>query len=220
MNCHFDPTVIDKYLQCAISDVQHRYRSWDHCFLAFSNNRQNLDVLALHLGFYLASWGMYRGSGGLLQKNHLVHEGAVKILLSDQFKTLKCNYQREVDEKSIQSILKLKKTLSDHYKGIHFTKKDKQQPISDTDTLLSKILLGTFACVPAYDRYLIAGIKIQGFKSCSFDEFSLHEIIQFIEVNKQQINYCQKTISDKMGLHYPVMKIVDMYFWQTGFDIK
>ena len=28
-----------------------------------------------------------------------------------------------------------------------------------SDTLITKILMGTLGCVPAYDRYFIAGIK-------------------------------------------------------------
>ena len=44
----------------------HRYLSWEHCYLMFSNEIQqanpNIDLLSLHLGFYLASWGMMRAS--------------------------------------------------------------------------------------------------------------------------------------------------------------
>lgn len=55
-------------------DEHHRYRSWEHCYRFFrragaaeiSNQR---DHAALHLGFYLASWGMYRGSSFLLKQH-------------------------------------------------------------------------------------------------------------------------------------------------------
>lgn len=40
---------------------------------ARKENDVNLDYLSLQLAFYLASWGMYRGSSFLLQKYYRVH---------------------------------------------------------------------------------------------------------------------------------------------------
>ena len=55
-----------------------RYLSWEHCHKAFSQARGHsacdTDYLSLHLAFYLASWGMYRGSSFLLSKDYLIHE--------------------------------------------------------------------------------------------------------------------------------------------------
>jgi hypothetical protein len=41
-----------------------RYNSWKYCYEVFGDKtkHRDIDYLALHLGFYLASWGMYRGS--------------------------------------------------------------------------------------------------------------------------------------------------------------
>jgi hypothetical protein len=58
---------IEKYLSGITTDEFHRYKSWDNCFQAFSVSKQ-LEIQVLELAFYLASWGMYRGSSGLLQK--------------------------------------------------------------------------------------------------------------------------------------------------------
>ena len=41
-------------------------RSWDDLTAP-----EQLDTTALHLGFYLANWGMFRGSSGLLQNSNL-----------------------------------------------------------------------------------------------------------------------------------------------------
>ena len=42
-----------------------RSRSWEHCYRVFRDVRSDpspdYDHLSLHLAFYLASWGMYRG---------------------------------------------------------------------------------------------------------------------------------------------------------------
>ena len=56
----------------------HRFLSWEHCYSFFLNNKENLkddasiDLAALNLAFYLASWGMYRGSSFLLQYDYKI----------------------------------------------------------------------------------------------------------------------------------------------------
>ncbi len=64
-----------------MSDPHHSFNSWKHCFNYFKENHSRLneedvlDIAALHLGFYLASWGMMRGSRDLLQKDYKIHKG-------------------------------------------------------------------------------------------------------------------------------------------------
>ncbi|CAM4331469.1 hypothetical protein EWU23_00250 [Cytophagaceae bacterium 50C-KIRBA] len=209
---------IEKYLNGITTDEFHRYKSWDNCHQSFSVSNQK-DSHILELAFYLASWGMYRGSSGLLQKNHLIHKGAVDILFSNKGQKLKCNSIKEVNKSNIKDILILKDILSNHYKNIKFTKgADKPKPISPTDTLLSKILLGTLSCVPAYDKYFINGLKEKKIKNTAFNYNSLNELFDFINNHTTEIDNAQKLILKKTEQHYPVMKILDMYFWQIGYD--
>ncbi len=209
---------IEKYLNEITSDEFHRYKSWDNCYQSFNASKQT-DIHILELAFYLASWGMYRGSSGLLQKNHLIHKGAVDILFSYEGQKLKCNSKNEVNKSNVNDILKLKEKLFNHYKNIKFTKgADKPKPISPTDTLLSKILLGTLGCVPAYDRYFIDGLKEMKMKYTAFNDTSLNELFDFIDTHKTEIYKAQNLILTKTNLHYPAMKILDMYFWQIGYD--
>ena len=210
--------IIEKYLSGITSDEFHRYISWDNCFQAFSVSK-NSEIQVLELAFYLASWGMYRGSSGLLQKSHLIHKGAVDIVFSKPNQKLKCTQTTEVKRENIKAILELKNQLANHYSSIYFTKgADKPKPISPTDTLLSKILLGTLGCVPAYDRYFIAGLKEMKMQYTGFNEASLNELFKFIDSNKKEIDQSQKFIKAKTQRHYPLMKILDMYFWQIGYD--
>ena len=54
-------------------DQNGRYRSWEYCYSSFGEARTgtiDVDYLSLQLAFYLASWGMYRGSSFLLQKDY------------------------------------------------------------------------------------------------------------------------------------------------------
>ena len=211
-------TIIEKYLSGITNDKFHRYKSWDNCFQAFSASKQT-EIQILELAFYLASWGMYRGSSGLLQKNHLIHKGAVDIVFSKTSQELKCNQTTEVKRENINTILEVKNELTKHYGSIYFTKgADKSKSISPTDTLLSKIMLGTLACVPAYDRYFIVGLREMKMQHTIFNEASLKELLNFIDNNKNEINQAQKLIKAKTQRHYPLMKILDMYFWQIGFD--
>ena len=210
--------VIEKYLSGIASDEFHRYKSWDNCFQAFSASKQT-EIQILELAFYLASWGMYRGSSGLLQKNHLIHKGAVNIVFSKTNQKLKCNQTIEVQRENIKAILVVKDELAKHYGNIYFTKgADKPKPISPTDTLLSKIMLGTLGCVPAYDRYFIDGLMEMKMEHTGFNEASLNELFKFIDKNKKEIDQTQKLIKTKTQRHYPLMKILDMYFWQIGYD--
>ncbi len=63
------------------SDQSHRYKSWEHCFKYFGKKKADKRVACLHLSFYLASWGMYRGSSFLLWKDCFVHHEVVKHIM-------------------------------------------------------------------------------------------------------------------------------------------
>ena len=84
----FDKEIIYKFYSMIKTDKNHRYKSWEHCYQQFINDH-DVDRLSLNLAFYLASWGMYRGSSGLLQKDYKIHHGAVEILLDSKYSLLK-----------------------------------------------------------------------------------------------------------------------------------
>src|SRR5690554_3174640 len=111
--------IVLKYIKDITFDEYHRYKSWDNCFKAFSMPNKS-EVHVLELAFYLASWGMYRGSSGLLQKNHLIHRGAVDIVFLTKNQEIKCNEHIEVNRDHIQGLLSIKNELSNHYSNIYF----------------------------------------------------------------------------------------------------
>lgn len=48
-------------------------------------SEEQIDTTALHIGFYLANWGMFRGSSGLLQNSNLdLMKALVKCLFTGQ----------------------------------------------------------------------------------------------------------------------------------------
>ena len=68
-----------------------RYSSFDYCFNYFSDfyERDNMEAIAspgniqlscLQIGFYLASWGMFRGKAFLLQKSVKHYEQLISVI--------------------------------------------------------------------------------------------------------------------------------------------
>ena len=76
----------------ARTNANGRSRSWEHCYRVFRDARTDpspdYDYLSLHLAFYLASWGMYRGSSFLLQKDYKVLSPVVEEVLKPEYDCL------------------------------------------------------------------------------------------------------------------------------------
>ena len=145
-------------------DENGRYRSWEHCYSHFIkaqvSQEIDYDYLSLQLAFYLTSWGMYRGSSFLLQKDYKVHIPVVKELLSEKYDVLAGIGGVSFREKSNQQLfLDINSFLGQYYDKIRQEVKEQKLKNQLSFTLITKILMGTLGCVPAYDRYFIAGIK-------------------------------------------------------------
>jgi hypothetical protein len=201
-----------------LNDPNHRYKSWEHSYCSFNNflaGEIDLDQASLNLAFYLASWGMMRGSSHLLQKDYRVHLDSISILCKEEYQILhnldiSClrNYSEEMD-----LIFSLIKELSIEYAA---------KGISPTNTLITKILLGTYCCLPAYDSFFISGIRKWNQKNNikrpneritqSFGKRSVHSLVEFYFINIDEFNKIQEYISSN-GIFYPPMKLIDMYFW-------
>ncbi|MBI4500776.1 MAG: hypothetical protein HY700_06400 [Gemmatimonadetes bacterium] len=75
---------VTTYYNTALGE-HHRYRSWEHCYNYFRRARParlaaDRDQATLQLAFYLASWGMYRGSSFLLRHAYTVHGDTIDII--------------------------------------------------------------------------------------------------------------------------------------------
>lgn len=203
-------------------DENDRYRSWEHCYSSFikARGKTNIDYdyLSLHLAFYLASWGMYRGSSFLLQKDYKIHIPVVKELLGSKYDALAgidCSeYREEKNQKLLQDITSY---LVEYYDGIRCEVKGSDLKNKLSSTLVTKILMGTLGCVPAYDRYFIAGIKSQEISTRKYDINSILKIVDFYEENADRFEQIRKEMKVE-GLPYPQMKMIDMAFWQIGYD--
>ncbi len=205
------------------ADKNGRYRSWEHCYSHFIKARKSKEVdydyLSLQLAFYLASWGMYRGSSFLLQKDYKVHIPVVEELLSEKYDVLAGIEFVSFREKSNQQLLlDINSFLEKYYDEIRKNVKGQELKNELSSTLITKILMGTLGCVPAYDRYFIAGIKDQKVATGNYNIRSIMKLVKFYEKNADRL----EPIREKMeveGMPYPQMKLLDMGFWQVGFDL-
>ena len=211
-----------KFYDTLKKDENGRYRSWEHCYSNFINARDNknaeLDYLSLQLAFYLASWGMYRGSSFLLQKDYKIHIPVVKELLKEEYDPLAgidcVELKREENQRLLENINSF---LDEYYSNIRDEVKNIKVRNQLSSTLITKILMGTLGCVPAYDRYFISGIKKQKVASGNYNMKSIIQLVDFYEKNIVELENIRKDMKVN-GMAYPQMKILDMAFWQIGLD--
>lgn len=193
-----------------------RYSSFDFCYNYFYSfykenripelaNKKNLQMSCLQLGFYLASWGMMRGSSFLLQKS-VRHYKYLILAISKMDKKL---WEIDIncyDENNIQILLDCKKniveSLGKNYKP--------------SDTLVTKIMLGVFSNIPAFDRYFKDSMKIG-----SFNKKALLKIGNFYQQNKVDVDTYKIytidfTTGDNTDIIYKKAKLIDMYGYIKG----
>ncbi len=204
------------------SGEHHRYRSWEHCYSYFRQARPtsgpaaDRDPAALQLAFYLASWGMYRGSSFLLQYSYTVHCPVIDLIAETRFEELwETDFGAgETDDQLVPCIDDLITSIRKVYAP--FAEAAGFKP--PTDTLVTKVVLGTFGCLPACDQYFIRGFKLVGLEYSRLNSRFIDRVLTFCQVHRSTLREVQSSIEEKRGVRYPLMKLVDMYFWQTGSD--
>jgi hypothetical protein len=195
--------------------AHHRYRSWEHCYQFFqqvgpSGLAKHRQDAAMQLGFYLASWGMYRGGSFLLQRAYTVHLAAIDCLSDPRWSRLwSCEFgASDDDEKKVGDIVELRNCIGAAYKPFGVP----------TDTLATKIMLGTLGCSPACDRYFIIGFTAEDHSFSCFNQQFVKRVLGFCGENLSALRRAQTKIERSVDARYPLMKLVDMYFFQSGWE--
>jgi hypothetical protein len=190
-----------------------RYASFDYCFNYFQDARDahetadlasgdRLELSCLHLGFYLASWGMMRGS---LHGRSLQELVPVVQAIADEPPT---SWELDVpgySETGIAAVLALADRIKTAYRFI------------PSSVLVTKTLLGAFGCIPAFDRFFRLG-----FGSATLDRATLAKIKDFYTANKKALHAVPvPTLDFATGEDtprcYTQAKIIDMIFFQEGY---
>jgi len=209
-------SAVDKYI--ADSGTNDRYTSFDYCynyFITTEDLEQDMEKSCLTLGFYLASWGMFRGSSFLLQKSLKHFQPAIIYInkLDNSF------WEIDVDKYDNYNIQRIIETYSEL--------KDIFIPASKTHlTLITKILLGVFGFIPAFDNNFCNSFRRISYYQCGFRKVnikSLMEIKKFYDSNSDVIDNLSKTTfttdfktGQKTKISYPKAKIIDMFGFITG----
>lgn len=225
----FDQTV--KHFINRSQQYKSAEKSWQHCYEAFCAVRRQLVsheldektrlYLCLHLACYLASWGMYRNSL-IRQFDYTIHEDTIKLLFDPQYKKL---WRTSVAEADPVLIGELAVRIGQSY---YDEKQKRTEKIpKPTTTLVTKILMGTMACIPAYDRYFAFGIGEYIKHKRTTEGQTICKAINFEpshEIDKQKIINSILLLKDfwmdvqTEQKSYPEMKLIDMYFWEKGYQ--
>ena len=199
-----------------------RSRSWEHCYRVFRDARidpsPDYDYLSLHLAFYLASWGMYRGSSFLLQKDYKVLSPIVEEVLKPEYDCLfgvACADLREPGV--LEQLANARDYIAKHSGPIRDEVAGREVASPVSPVLITKILMGTLGCVPAYDRFFEEGARHLGLEKKSYNEDSLLELADFYEAHNDRLEEARRGMRTD-DLIYPQMKLLDMGFWQVGYD--
>ncbi len=188
-----------------------RYASFDFCYNYFYSfyandkireiaNEKNIHNSCLQLGFYLASWGMMRGSSFLLEKSARSFIELVTAISKMNPKLWEIDVP-DYNEENIAILLECKKQIIGALGNGN----------NPSDTLVTKIMLGVFANVPAFDQYFR-----KSFHMYSFNKKSLYKIRDFYLQNKKvfdsfKINTFDFLTAKETNLIYSKAKLIDMY---------
>jgi hypothetical protein len=187
-------------------DYTKRYSSWDLCYNHFQDffkkpeiTPQDIKIAGLHLGFYLASWGMFRGSSKLLNSGIKIYEDLAEKLYEINGEDFSNQYNQ------VKNYLNSKK-------------------ISSTHTLISKIMLGVYGNCPAIDSYFnkTATRYCGGIYERDNSEKVLEKInkILKIKINDTNLTFDEFIEEKSKAFGLSKYKILDGIFFTIGQDLS
>lgn len=208
------PTKIQNFM-ALYNQSYPRAQSYDHCHNEFVQNRKNisnlqtLNLLTVNLYACLASWGMVSRKSLLMQHNNEVLTQAVKIVCDNRYDWLVDVdvYSSGLNKKNyICHVIEIKNRLLNAFCKCH----------NPSETLISKIMLITLGCIPAYDSKVKASMRQQNIKpilNCQ----GVNNLIDFAllyenEISAQMRIYNNQKTNNVM-INHSVMKYVDSILW-------
>ena len=199
-----------------------RYASFDYCFNYFQTYSEqgrtadiaaaeNLQVSCLHLGFYLASWGMFRGGSVLLTRSVKQFEPVIKLIARMPREI----WEIDADGYTAQTCDALATAAGDIREALAFP--DGKWP---SPTLATKIMLGVFGNVPAFDSRVRRGLRISGLTG-RFGLRALRDIGRFYHDHHEAIDRhrdptLQFGSKQPANRTYTRAKVIDEVFYVQG----
>lgn len=203
---------VRRYLESRQPDA--RYASFDYCFnyfqefrdagcvadLASSDRRQKS---CLQLAFYLASWGMLRGSSELLQRSLRHYLGVIETLAEAPMAIWDLDVSK-YDAAGLDLIFDVRGAIG------------RALPEAASPILATKIMLGVFGCVPAFDTYFKKGLGVSGFTRAALT--SVHRFYgdNAGVVEEGRVNTYEFDSGEVGPRRYSQAKVIDMIFFTHG----
>ena len=148
-----------------------------------------------------------RGSTDLLEYDYKVHVPVVKTIL--RYPHL---FRRDFLEQPSKSNWEDLETLSSEVKDSYPFK-------NVTDTLVTKILMGTLGVVPAYDNFVKEAVKHYSITTANFNKKSFQTFTEyFSKYFVAEINEYTKEMQKYSPL-YTRAKVIDELLWCLGKEI-
>lgn len=202
-----------------------RSQSYDHCYNYFIDHHDRLtddvEKSCAVLGYYLASWGMYRGSSYLFKHTNSAH--FVPLI---EYVRANAVDLRGIDlpeyESKIDRVISAYEEVGKIVLGA---------TTSTRVTLATKIMVAAFGCVPAFDTYFYKGMqriqqnlpRRQRVAFYQLDEPRLRRVSEFYRANQadiDQLHQESRTVrfpdGAPTGHRLTRAKIIDMYVFHLG----
>ncbi len=214
--------------------LKKRYASFDYCYNYFYSSykndelgklasKDNIQMSCFQLGFYLASWGMLRGSSKILQKSVKYFEPLIEWI-SNADKTLwkiDVSYDKidvnsgKIDVYSYND-LEVQDKLMEAAQGIREALKNNDNSFNPSKTLVTKVMLGVFGNTPALDTYFSNSFGVRTLNNRGltriYDFYSQHkEVIDGFEIYTLDF-----TTGKETNIKYKKAKIIDMVGFVQG----
>jgi hypothetical protein len=201
-----------------------RYQAWEFLWEYLHDNGSfreaaapdKIEQTALHLGFFLANWGMLRGSSNLPNTNLAFFVDFVRHLdgnVPHAFWGLEFDEFRTEPAKAGMLFEKTVKVITGFEGG-------DAARVSWTETLITKILLGIWGQCPAIDSYYKIGFRLytreQGLRlgpACNG-----RYLTRLAELAFKHSWSLAGFSSHRKGLAYPPGKVLDMAFFNYGVE--
>jgi len=197
-----------------------RYASFDYCFNYFQSFREDgrpemlaapehMQTSCLHLGFYLASWGMLRGSSALLQRSLVVYEPVIRAIAGADQLVWEIDVHCYTDA-NLALLLRCSQAIAAAFGAEH----------NPSPTLVTKVMLGVFGNVPAFDSFVCTALGAElGVRT--FRVRALQALAAFYETHREVIErHRVPTLAFPTGedtcRRYTQAKVLDMAFFIEG----
>lgn len=188
-----------------------RLRAWEfiYAYTRVKNtkvlvNEKNIEKTALHLGLYLAQWGMFRGSSQLIDQNLNYFKWMAKFFFETIPTKFPNFYSHRFEDFADDDFCK------EFDEVIKFIRSEKLM-LNPSDTLISKILLGIWGEIPALDSFFVKASShyITSKKiNCSSQCFK----ILLASFNTKSFTEMKFNL-DGAWFYYPLAKKIDMALW-------